>query len=168
MLSFLSACIHCMYVPLLSGCHGFSYKGYCLMSVQGSAYSQPSVSGCQVITPRLFWGYSDYLAICNHFAIGSTRCSNVDFDRDGGRCSNSQALLAFENNISPDVWVSSSRFTWSPTHFSSSQTCQLLSDFGTVVYMCAVCSCLLYHVASWNICPSVYSSVSLSVYFIDP
>ena len=124
-----------LYFVACTVCTGFIYRGYCLRSAGGFAGDVPTVPGCIPVTPNLSWNYTDYIAICNYFSSSSTVCSNVDFDFNGGRCNNYPALLAFEENSSPDVWVASNVFTWRPSTALSTD-CQLLSDTGTVVYMC--------------------------------
>ena len=136
--SFLLSILCCCFFSLLASCAGHMYKGYCLQAAVGRRGQSPVPAGCTVkTTPSLSWTYSDYLAICHMFATSTTTCSNIDQDRNGGRCSNYPALLAFENNGNPDVWVSASRFSWRPTYsFTTLPDCVLLSGTGTVVYMC--------------------------------
>ena len=102
-----------------------------------SSYSSSDqvVSGCQIYQPTLTWNKQDYEAICSH-VTGQNSSHTIDTDSDGGRCSNYQALLAFEGNTNPDVWVNAKSFTWSPTS-SSAGNCKLIANPpGYIVYAC--------------------------------
>ena len=120
-----------------SGCGGWLYKNICLRSSTTSSNSDNIPSGCNAYQPSLSWGYNDYVAICQHFG-GQSACTSVDYDSDGGRCSNFRAILAYEHNHQPnnDVWVSRNTFAWTPVT-GSTQSCSLMPNPpGTVVYAC--------------------------------
>ena len=116
-----------------AGCTGFLYRNNCLRSVTTSVNVDRIPPGCSPYQPSGIWTKNDYLAICQHFG-GSSNCANVDTDYNGGRCSNFQALLSYENYGSPDVWVNKNSFVWSPT--DTYPDCKLISSASTVVYAC--------------------------------
>ena len=102
----------------------------CLHARQSFYISQP-LSGCTPYQPARSWTSLDYLVICRHF--GGT-CLNYDTDADGGRCSNNAAVLAFENNAFPDVWVNRATFRWRPS--TGVPTCDFTPGRLTVVFAC--------------------------------
>ena len=117
------------------------YKGIKLVSTHAGGGSRSTgvtrpPSDCKVYVPTgLGWDKADYNAIGNMFG-GSSNINNVDMDADGGKCTNYDALMAYENNGSPDVWNHASVFNWSPV--SGSQNCNVVADHATtVVYACA-------------------------------
>lgn len=123
-----------------SACYnGWVYKGLCLRAVKQTFSGDMQPSGCRAYQPSLAWDFSDYVSICQHFR-GRLACGSIDYDRHGGRCSNFQAILAYENQhqSNEDVWVHRSTFAWNPSH-SSSPDCQLVPNPpSTVVYACRV------------------------------
>ena len=115
-------------------CSGFLYKGICLRAVKTSSSSDQIPSGCNAYQPSLSWTRTDFTAICRNF--GGANCDQVDTDVDGGRCSNYRAVLAYETNTGPDVWVASATFTWNPVS-SGSPNCALIAHgSGAIVYAC--------------------------------
>ena len=120
------------------GCVGWLYRGVCLQSQVVHTHGDHIPIGCTAYKPSRQWTYSDYVAICQHFH-GSSNCANWDSDWNGGRCSNHRAILAYENNYNPDVWVAADTFTWSPSYLFNNQTqdCTLVTNLpGTLVYAC--------------------------------
>ena len=120
----------------------WQYKGVYLTSVTtsgGNGKIPPRPSNCHVYVPNQAWSSSDYNAIGNHFG-GSSNIGNVDRDKDGGRCTNSDAIMSYENNGSPDVWNNAKVFDWSPVN--GHQDCNVVSDaHTTIIYACACSSC---------------------------
>ena len=118
---------------------GYYHRGICLKKVSVTRYT-PSIipNNCLIYQPRnVQWAKSDYDAVCTFFSGSSSGCTSVDYDRNGGRCLNSQATLAYENNNNPDVWVNSNTFTWSPVSSGRAPDCQVITNPpGTVVYAC--------------------------------
>ena len=115
---------------------GIIYKGICLRSSQLTRNSDSVPSGCSYYSPPMVWSKSDYNAICNAFG-GSSNCFNVDSDFDGGRCTNHYAILSYENNGYPDVWVNGNTFQWNPVSSTTSPSCYLQSGFPTTaIYAC--------------------------------
>ena len=117
-------------------CPGFFYKGICLQAVNSTVSQDNVPTNCAAYQPIQSWTRFDYDAICQFFSRSAKCSGSIDRDRDGGRCSNYQALLAFESNTFPDVWVHARTFSWYPSD-SLSPNCELLADPpGVIVYAC--------------------------------
>ena len=117
---------------------GVYYRGVCLKKVSVTRYTtNVAPSNCLIYQPQVHWAKSDYDAICTLFSGPYSGCTRVDHDRNGGRCFNSRATLAYENNNNPDVWVNGDTFNWSPTYVGQSPDCVLVTNPpGSVVYAC--------------------------------
>eukprot|EP00117_Sycon_ciliatum_P033448 scpid78618/ scgid25732/ Protocadherin Fat 1; Cadherin family member 7; Cadherin-related tumor suppressor homolog; Protein fat homolog; Protocadherin Fat 1, nuclear form len=116
---------------------GWIYRGVLLKAATLSSNAVNIPSFCSPYQPgNSAWGRSDYIAICEHFATAGTLCGSIDMDHDGGLCNNYQALLSFENNGSPDVWLNSGSFSYNPSA-ANPATCNLPeSSPAVVVYAC--------------------------------
>ena len=116
-------------------CSGFFHRGICLRhSTTSTGTSDVIPVGCTPYQPNLNWTKLDYDAICQQI---TTSCTMVDTDWNGGRCSNFKAILAFESNTVPDVWVHRNTFSWDPSTSSIADDCQLVSNPpGIIVYAC--------------------------------
>ncbi len=118
-------------------CSGVVFDGICLQYQQ--VLSDDFTAGCELVVPKKAWSYADYLSLCDMFsgmAGVNTDCNNIDYDGDGGTCSNSEVLLTFEANSSPDVWVHENVFAFEPTN--GNENCTLIEGHPSlVVYACA-------------------------------
>ena len=127
------------YIPK---CKGWTYDGVCLMARSLSTIDETTVgnliapSSCTPYQPSVSWNFTEYRDICNHFKTPNTNCGTVDDDFNGGRCDNHQAVLAFENNAFPDVWVNEYTFVWSPSRNVTRPDCSLSFLPGTLVFAC--------------------------------
>ncbi|MCA9542159.1 MAG: DUF4215 domain-containing protein, partial [Myxococcales bacterium] len=120
--------------------NGLLYDEVCLISVRAGQNVDAPPATCTPYQPSVGWTRADYLALCAAFNQRdgtTTNCGNVDLDPEGGRCDNFAAVLSFEaSNPTPDVWVHSTTFTWSPTE-GGAPNCVLVSSAPTtVVYAC--------------------------------
>ncbi|MBM4353953.1 MAG: hypothetical protein FJ109_09210 [Deltaproteobacteria bacterium] len=120
----------------------FVHMGYQLCGKTATANDQANTppAGCSPITPNTNWGQGDFTTICQHYMnvfggpVGG--CSAVDMDADGGNCSNYPAILGFERNSGPDVWVHSGTFSWVPTN-SPPGNCNITNASDDIlVYAC--------------------------------
>ncbi|MSP92341.1 MAG: DUF4215 domain-containing protein [Myxococcales bacterium] len=118
--------------------NGYLYNSVCLRAVVQTTNGNQPPAGCTPYQPAVKWGQPEYLAICNYFSpkLGKTvNCAAVDTDADGGLCNNYQALLSWEANSSPDIWLHSASFTWNPKN--GANNCNLVSaGDDIVVYAC--------------------------------
>ncbi len=117
-----------------SPCKGWAYKGICLMASNLTSNQDAIPAGCTPYQPATGWGQGDYLAICQQFMGPNTNCAQVDTDGDGGLCSNFQAILSWESNGSPDVWLRNPTFSWNAG--KANPNCNLYSADGIAVYAC--------------------------------
>ena len=136
MIVFAICCAAATPSPPPGTCSGFFHRGICLRhSTTSTGTSDIIPAGCTPYRPNVNWTKSDYDTICQRIE-GSSACTFVDTDRNGGLCSNFKAILAYESNSLPDVWVNNVTFSWDPATFGTDD-CQLVADPpGTIVYAC--------------------------------
>ena len=126
---------HFLFISAPSWCTGFFYKGVCLQSILSSSSRDHVPASCNAYQPAVSWSQADFIAICTHFHGTYVGCGNIDTDRNGGRCYNYQAVIGYELNSNPDVWVNGHTFSWYPA--AGAQDCQLLTNPpGSIVYAC--------------------------------
>ncbi len=114
---------------------GWVYDGVCLKSNTLTASADAVPNGCTPYQPAKTWQKADYVNICNQFKVAGTTCETPDTDTDGGLCANFQAIAAWENNATPDLWLHKASFNW--TWVSGAPSCNLKSDAASVVvYAC--------------------------------
>jgi hypothetical protein len=120
------------------GANAWLYKGVCLKAVAQTQNVAQVPAGCNVYQPAVSWGQAEFLDICNYFSKAMNKavaCGAIDGDADGGQCSNFPALLSYENNGGPDVWVHATSFKWNPS--AQPNTCNMVNaSDDTVVYAC--------------------------------
>jgi len=93
---------------------GFSFDGLCLISHVTDDENWSNPADCNPFIPSRTWAQFEFETICNHFSPG-TNCGNIDTDNDGGLCTNhSEAIITFEQENAPDVWVHDDTFNWNP------------------------------------------------------
>jgi hypothetical protein len=119
-------------------CAGLSYDGLCLR--YQIVNSQAFTPSCEPVVPNKQWVQADFESICTKVTADSGNeagCNSIDTDQDGGQCENHAALVSWELNGSPDVWVNKNAFSFDPTS-GNNDNCKLVDQVPTlIVYACA-------------------------------
>jgi hypothetical protein len=124
----------------------FLYGGHCMHSIEPNGDDDRFPSWCIPYWPASNpgWSRGNYNTLCrlSRQSMGrQTNCGNIDMDGDGGLCAGKSAggrnwaVMAFESNTSPDVWMNRDWWSWRPTNGGGN--CQLEEDSSTVaIYAC--------------------------------